>query len=264
MYADGIFDEIKGRNVKPETADCPFDRKMLPRHVAIIMDGNGRWAKARGLPRVAGHRQGVEAVNRTVRKVGQWGIPYLTFYGFSSENWRRPKDEISDLMGLLKRYVQQHLAELHDANVKIRIIGERTRLDSDILRILEESTNLTADNTGLNLTIAFNYGSRAEISRAAARAAEAVVAGRLAPADINEDVLAGFLDTADLPDPDLLIRTSGEKRISNFLLWQCAYTEFIFLDALWPEFGAEHIEAAIAEYLRRDRRYGGITAQPAV
>ncbi len=250
--------------VKPEPNDCPFDKNLLPRHVAIIMDGNGRWAKARGLPRVAGHRQGVEAVNRTVRKVGEWGIPYLTFFGFSSENWRRPEDEISDLMALIKRFVHQHLADLHDANVKVRVIGEQTRLDGEILKILNESTKLTQDNTGLNLTIAFNYGSRAEISRAAVRAAQAVAAGQLAPEEINEDVLAGFLDTVDLPDPDLLIRTSGEKRLSNFLLWQCAYTEFIFLDVLWPEFGAEHIEAAMAEYLRRDRRYGGLTAQPAV
>ena len=244
--------------------DCPFAHDRLPRHVAIIMDGNGRWAKARGLPRVAGHRQGVEAVNRTVRTAGEWGIPYLTFFGFSSENWRRPQDEVSDLMGLLKRYVHQHLAELHDANVRVRIIGEETRLDGDILNILEESTSLTAGNSGLNLTIAFNYGSRAEIARAAARAAEAVTKGRLALGDIDEKALAGFLDTADLPDPDLLIRTSGEQRLSNFLLWQCAYTEFIFLDVLWPDFGADHIEAAIAEYLRRDRRYGGLTAQPAI
>jgi len=250
--------------VKPEPDDCPFDKNLLPQHVAIIMDGNGRWAKARGLPRVAGHRKGVEAVNRTVRKVGEWGIPYLTFFGFSSENWRRPQDEISDLMVLIKRFVHQHLADLHEANVRVRIIGEQARLDSDILKILSESINLTAENTGLNLTIAFNYGSRAEISRAAARAARAVAEGRLAPEDINEDVLKGFLDTADLPDPDLLIRTSGEKRLSNFLLWQCAYTEFIFLDVLWPEFGAEHIEAAMAEYLRRDRRFGGLAPQPAI
>lgn len=250
--------------MKPEPKDCPFDKNLLPRHVAIIMDGNGRWAKARGLPRVAGHRQGVEAVSRTVRKVGEWGIPYLTFFGFSLENWRRPEDEISDLMALIKRFVHQHLADLHEANVKVRVIGEQTRLDGDILNILSESTNLTADNTGLNLTIAFNYGSRAEISRAASRAAQAVVAGRLDPEDINEDVLSGFLDTADLPDPDLLIRTSGEKRLSNFLLWQCAYTEFIFLDVLWPDFGVEHIEAAMAEFIRRDRRFGGLTAQPAI
>lgn len=243
---------------------CPFAPDRLPRHMAIIMDGNGRWAKARGLPRVAGHRQGVEAVNRTVRIAGDWGIPYLTFFGFSSENWRRPDDEVSDLMGLIKRYVHQHLAELHDANVRVRVIGEQTRVDGDILKILDESTALTADNTGLNLTIAFNYGSRAEIARAAARAAEAVVKGRLAIEDIDENVLARFLDTADLPDPDLLIRTSGELRLSNFLLWQCAYTEFIFLDVLWPDFGAEHVQAAIAEYLRRDRRFGGLTAQPAI
>jgi len=250
--------------VKPEPKDCPFDKNLLPRHVAIIMDGNGRWAKARGLPRVAGHRQGVEAVNRTVRKVGEWGIPYLTFFGFSSENWRRPEDEISDLMVLIKRFVHQHLTDLHEANVKVRVIGEQTRLDGDILKILGESTNLTANNSGLNLTIAFNYGSRAEICRAATRAAQAVAAGQLDPEEINEDVLSGFLDTADMPDPDLLIRTSGEKRLSNFLLWQCAYTEFIFLDVLWPDFGVEHIEAAMAEYLRRDRRFGGLTAQPAI
>ena len=232
--------------------------------MAIIMDGNGRWAKARGLPRVAGHRQGVEAVRRTVSIAGAWGIPYLTFFGFSSENWRRPQDEVADLMGLLKRFVHQHLAELHDANVRVRIIGENTRLDGEMLNILEESTGLTRENTGLNLTIAFNYGSRAEIARAAAQAAQAVADGRLKVQDINEEVLAGFLDTSDLPDPDLLIRTSGEKRLSNFLLWQSAYAEFVFLDALWPDFGVEHMTAAIEDFVQRDRRYGGLSAQPAI
>lgn len=248
----------------PTAKDCPFTAEQLPGHVAVIMDGNGRWATRRGLPRTAGHRQGVEAIRRTVRTAGEWGIPHLTFYGFSSENWSRPEDEISDLMGLLKRFIHQHLAELHEANVRIRVIGEEARLDRDILRMIAESTSLTRENSGLNLTVAFNYGSRAEIARAAARAAGEVAAGRLKPADIDETRLAGFLDTAGIPDPDLLIRTSGEKRISNFLLWQCAYSEFVFLDVLWPDFGPEHLASAIDEYLTRERRFGGLSARPAI
>jgi undecaprenyl diphosphate synthase len=250
--------------VTSTTSERPFAPEQLPRHVAIIMDGNGRWATRRGLPRTAGHRQGVEALRRTVRAAGEWGIPYVTLYGFSSENWSRPEEEISDLMGLLKRFIHQHLAELHDANVRVRVIGEEARLDREVLRMIEESTGLTEGNTGLNLTIAFNYGARAEIARAAARAAEAVREGRLAPGEITEETFGSFLDTADIPDPDLLVRTSGEKRISNFLLWQCAYSEFVFLDVLWPDFGPESLAAAIDEFLTRDRRYGGLSARPAI
>lgn len=246
------------------TGNCPFSAESLPRHIAIILDGNGRWATRRGLPRTAGHRQGVEALRRTVRTAGEWGIPFVTFYGFSSENWRRPQQEIAELMGLLKRFLHQHLAELHEANVRVRVIGEEARLDPEILRMISETTGLTRDNDGLNLTVAFNYGARAEIARAAARAATAVQEGRLKVSDINENTFGAFLDTADLPDPDLLIRTSGEKRISNFLLWQCAYSEFVFLDVLWPDFGADHLAAAIEEYLNRDRRYGGLSARPAI
>ena len=243
---------------------CPFEKDRLPQHVAIIMDGNGRWAKARGLPRVAGHKQGVEAVRRTLNTVGDWGIPNLTFFGFSSENWSRPEEEVSGLISLIKRFVHQHLTELHEANVKVRVIGDDIRLDDEILKILDNSTSLTKDNSGLNLTIAFNYGARAEITRAAKKLAGQVADGKLGLEDITEASLATCLDTADLPDPDLLIRTSGEQRLSNFLLWQCAYAEFVFLDVLWPDFGAEHMTIAIEDYLSRDRRFGGLTAQPAV
>lgn len=258
---EGHNEEIR---VSKSSDTCPFKKDHLPQHVAIIMDGNGRWAKARGLPRIAGHKQGVEAVRRTLHTVGKWGIPNLTFFGFSSENWSRPEEEVSGLISLIKRFVHQNLTELHEANVRVRVIGDDFRLDDDILKILDQSTRLTKDNTGLNLTIAFNYGARAEITRAAARLADQVADGTLAASDITEDTLAGCLDTADLPDPDLLIRTSGEKRLSNFLLWQCAYTEFVFLDVLWPDFGPEHMSIAIEDYLSRDRRFGGLTAQPAV
>lgn len=233
----------------------------VARHVAIIMDGNGRWAAERGLPRIEGHRQGVETVRQVVETAAELGITHLTLFSFSSENWSRPKQEIYDLFGLLRRFVRRDLAELHKNNVKIRVIGSRVGLEDDILRMLDDAVALTKDNTALNLTIAFNYGARDEIARATKRIAEDVKAGRIAPEEITQDRFAAYLDTADLPDPDLLIRTSGELRLSNFLLWQLAYAEFVFVDAYWPDFTKEVFESAIAEYQRRSRRFGGTSAR---
>jgi undecaprenyl diphosphate synthase len=225
------------------------------------MDGNGRWAVARGLPRSVGHRMGVDAVRRTVRAAIELGIPFLTIYSFSSENWSRPVSEVTDLMGLMKRYIRRDLAELHQSGVRIRIIGERDRIDHDLVSLIDEAVALTSGNTSLNLTIAFNYGSRTEIAKAARLLAEDVAAGRIAAADVTADAMSARLDTGGLPDPDLLIRTSGEVRLSNFLLWQAAYTELVFLDVLWPDFTREHMQQAIATFQSRDRRFGGPTAK---
>jgi len=233
--------------------------QQAPRHVAIIMDGNGRWASERGMPRSLGHRSGVEAVRRTVKAVIELGIAYLTIYSFSSENWSRPADEIDDLMSLMKRFIRRDLAELHQNNVRLVVIGERGNVEPEMMALIDEARELTRANTGLTLVIAFNYGSRAEIAKAASRLGEEVAAGRLDPKDITPERLAGALDTADLPDPDLLIRTGGEMRLSNFLLWQCAYTELVFLEAYWPDFGRELLEEAIAQYHARERRFGGLS-----
>lgn len=223
------------------------------------MDGNGRWAKRRGLPRSVGHREGVEAVRRTVRAAIELSIPYLTIYSFSSENWSRPADEINELMGLMKRFIQRDLAELHQANVKIRVIGDREGVDPELLALIDETTELTKANTGLTLIVAFNYGARNEIARAARRLCQEVAEGRMSPDAVDVDAISRALDTGGVPDPDLLIRTSGEQRLSNFLLWQAAYTEFVFLDCLWPDFGRDQLEEAIAKYHVRDRRYGGLS-----
>src|ERR1700675_3057392 len=231
------------------------------RHIAIIMDGNGRWAAERGRPRAEGHRQGVESVRRTVEASLELGVTHLTLFSFSSENWARPKQEINDLFGLLRRFVRRDLADLHKNGVKIRVIGTRVGLAADILRLIDDAIELTKDNAALNLTIAFNYGARDEIARAARRIAEDVASGVIAPAEVTPERLGTYLDTADLPDPDLLIRTSGELRLSNFLLWQLAYSEFVFIDAYWPDFSREQLEAAIAEYQRRSRRFGGTSAR---
>jgi undecaprenyl diphosphate synthase len=233
----------------------------VPRHVAIIMDGNGRWASARGLPRSEGHRRGVEALRRTVRAAGDLGIGILTLFSFSSENWSRPPSEIRDLMGLLKRFVRNDLADLHRSGVHVRVIGERDDLATDIRGLLEEAENLTRDNDKLTLVVAFNYGARAEIARAAQRLAREVAAGRLPASAVNEDSLASFLDAPDIPDPDLIIRTSGEQRLSNFLLWQAAYSELVFVPTYWPDFDRSTLEGAIAEYRRRERRFGGLIAR---
>jgi len=227
-----------------------------PAHVAIIMDGNGRWARARGLPRAAGHRQGAEAVRRAVRGAADLGIPYLTLFGFSAENWKRPVTEVDDLMGLLRRYLKSEIAELHKNDVKLRVIGERPRLPGDIVRLIDEAERTTHDNTRLTVTMALSYGGRQEIVTAARRLARDAAAGRLDPEAIDEALFAAQLFTADMPDPDLLIRTSGEQRLSNFLLWQTAYSELVFTERLWPDFSEADLAAAVEEFQRRDRRYG--------
>ena len=228
----------------------------LPRHVAIIMDGNGRWAQARGLPRIAGHRQGADAVRRTLIAAGELGIPYLTLFGFSSENWKRPQDEIESLMGLLRHYLRSEIAELHRHGVRLRIIGERDRLAGDIAGMIRNAEILTCDNDRMNLTIALSYGGRAEIVAAARAIAAEVMAGKLALDRIDEAAIARHLFTSELPEPDLLIRTSGEQRISNFLLWQCAYAELVFTKTMWPDFGRADLEQAVADFGGRERRYG--------
>ena len=233
----------------------------MPRHVAIIMDGNGRWAAARGLPRVEGHRRGVEALRRTIRAAGEIGIQVITIFSFSAENWSRPASEIGELMGLLRRFIRNDLAELHQSNVRVRIIGERTGLDADIGRMLVEAEELTRGNTGLTLVVAFNYGARQEIARAAQRIAEKVASGELKASEVDSDMLGKFLDAPDLPDPDLIIRTSGEMRLSNFLLWQSAYSELVFVPTFWPDFDRAALEAAIGEYQQRERRFGGLVAK---
>ena len=239
------------------------DHVALPRHIAIIMDGNGRWASARGLPRSAGHRQGVDALRRTVRAAIELGIEYLTIFSFSSENWSRPHTEISFLFDLIRRFVRQDVAELHSAGVRITVIGEREGLDPDIISLIEQTEALTRDNTGLNLVVAFNYGGRQEIVRAARAIARAAAAGELALDMITPELIERELHTEKIPDPDLLIRTGGEQRLSNYLLWQCAYTEFVFVDEHWPDYTRETLERAISEYLTRERRFGGLAARSA-
>jgi undecaprenyl diphosphate synthase len=232
----------------------------IPRHVAIIMDGNGRWAAARGLPRGEGHRRGVEALRRTVRAAGEIGIDILTIFAFSSENWSRPQSEIRDLLGLLRRFIRNDLAELHQNNIRVRVIGEREGLSPDVASLLDEAETMTGNNDGMTLVVAFNYGARQEIARAARRLAEEVRVGRLAAGDITAERLSEFLDLPDLPDPDLIIRTSGEQRLSNFLLWQSAYSELVFVPTFWPDFDRAALELAISEYRRRERRFGGLAA----
>ncbi|HKH32594.1 MAG TPA: isoprenyl transferase [Beijerinckiaceae bacterium] len=244
-------------DLKTATVTTDHPGEGAPAHVAIIMDGNGRWAAGRGLPRVEGHRRGVEAVRRTVRAAIELGIRYLTIYSFSSENWRRPAQEVSDLMGLLKRFLRHDLADLHSNNVRVRIIGGRKSLSPDIRMLLEEAEQLTRRNTGLTLVVAFNYGSRQELAGAVRAIAERVRRGELIPEAIDDATIAAALDTHGIPDPDLVIRTSGEQRVSNFLLWQSAYAEFVFMPDLWPDFDGARFRAAIEEYARRDRRFGG-------
>jgi undecaprenyl diphosphate synthase len=233
-----------------------------PIHVGIIMDGNGRWAKARGLPRLEGHRRGVEAARRAVRSAIELGLRYLTIYSFSSENWSRPPEEVSDLMGLLKRFIRNDLAELHHSNVRVKVIGARDNLAADVAGLLAEAEQLTRDNTGLTLVVAFNYGARQEIAEAARRLVLDALAGKIAPSSIDEAALSARLDTAGIPDPDLVIRTSGEQRLSNFLLWQAAYAELVFLPIHWPDFDHAAFEFALAQYAARERRFGGVPASP--
>lgn len=228
----------------------------VPTHVGIIMDGNGRWASARGLPRVAGHRQGAEAARRTVRAAADLGIRYLTLFSFSSENWKRPRVEVEQLMELLRRYLRSEIVELHEQGVQLRVIGDRDRLAPDIVRLVEEAESTTRRNDRLTLVMALSYGARQEMASAARALAREAAAGRLDPEAIDEATFASRLWTADLPDPDLLIRTSGEMRISNFLLWQLAYAEFVFTERLWPDFGRDDLASAISEFGRRERRFG--------
>jgi undecaprenyl diphosphate synthase len=239
-----------------EALPAPTSLRPPPVHVAIIMDGNGRWAKLRGLPRTAGHRRGVEAVRETVKAAVDLGIGYLTLYGFSSENWNRPPPEVDDLMGLLRFYLRSEIAELHRQGVRLRSIGDRARLAPDIVRLIEEAEERTRGNVKLNLTIALSYGGRNEILRAMRLIAADVAAGRLSADAVDETALEERLFTHGLPDPDLVIRTSGEQRISNFLLWQSAYSELVFDDCLWPDFGRENLGRAVEEFQRRERRYG--------
>jgi len=229
----------------------------LLRHIAIIMDGNGRWAKARGLPRIAGHRRGAEAARRAVTAAAELGVPYLTLFGFSSENWRRPSTEIQDLMALLRHYLLGEIAELHRNGVRLKVIGELGRLAPDIISLIEHAeAAVTRDNTRITLTIALSYGGRAEIVAAVRAIAAQVARGSLAADAVDENCIARHLFTADIPDPDLLIRTSGEQRISNFLLWQCAYSELVFTKTLWPDFSKSDLEQAIDDFCGRERRYG--------
>jgi undecaprenyl diphosphate synthase len=227
-----------------------------PAHVAIIMDGNGRWAASRHLPRVAGHREGAKAVRRAIEAAIRQGVPWLTLFAFSSENWRRPAAEITDLTGLLRRTVKSELAEFIANGIRLRVIGDRRRFPPDIQTSLAEAEAITSGNARLNLTVALSYGARAEIAAAARALAQAARDRRLDPDAVDEAALASHLATNGMPDPDLVIRTSGEQRLSNFLLWQAAYAELVFLDVLWPDFGAEHFAAALAEFARRDRRFG--------
>lgn len=231
----------------------------LPAHIAVIMDGNGRWAKARGLPRIEGHRRGLEALRGLVRAADQRGIRFLTVYSFSSENWRRPAEEVSELLGLLRYFIRQDVADLSARNVRIRIIGRRNDLPDDIAVLLREAETTTASNAGLTLIIAFNYGARDELLRATQALASQVAEGRLAVADMSEQHICDALDTSGLPDPDLLIRTSGEVRLSNFMMWQLAYTELVFLPVAWPDFDAAALDGALVEFSYRQRRFGGLT-----
>ncbi|MEP3046415.1 MAG: isoprenyl transferase [Roseibium sp.] len=247
----------RNATIAPQDNSCA----KLPRHVAFIMDGNGRWAAERNLPRTEGHRKGLESLRRAIRHAGARGIEVVTIYSFSSENWNRPETEVTFLMGLLRRFVQRDLGELHEANVRIRVIGERDNLEPGILKLLQEAENLTRNNTGVELVIAFNYGARQEIVSAFKTLSEMVVNGELAVDDICEEEISKALDTQGLPDPDLIIRTSGELRLSNFLLWQAAYSEFYFSDVNWPDFDEAAFDDALESFGNRDRRYGGLSSK---
>jgi undecaprenyl diphosphate synthase len=229
---------------------------IIPSHVAIIMDGNGRWAEARGLPRIAGHREGAAAVKLTIESAIKYGVRYLTLFSFSSENWKRPLDEVNGLMGLLRRYLRSEIAELHKNGVRLRVIGERLDLASDIVNLIEDCERQTVNNTTLDLVIALSYGSRKELTNAFKVIAKKSISGDITVDEIDEITISKHLESRDIPDPDLLIRTSGEKRISNFLLWQLAYAELIFVDCLWPDFNEAEFENAIYEFSRRERRFG--------
>ena len=229
-----------------------------PAHVAIIMDGNGRWAQARGRPRLFGHHAGAQRVREVVECCPDLGIKYLTIFAFSTENWKRTQVEVAGLMSLFRRYISKELRALNEENVRVRFIGDRVRLDSKLIQLMDEMEEKTGDNDGVNLTIALNYGARDEVARATRRLAQDVAEGKLKPEDVDEETLPRYLDTRVLPDPDLVIRTSGEARISNFLLWQSAYAEYEFIDTLWPDFTAAELERLCRSYGRRDRRFGAV------
>lgn len=234
--------------------------KVGPRHVAIIMDGNGRWAQARGRPRLFGHHAGAKRVREVVEACEDLGVEYLTIFAFSTENWKRTQTEVAGLMSLFRRYITQETKALNEKNVRVRFIGDRVRLDNKLVTLMDQLETLTGDNDGVQLTIAINYGGRDEVARATRRLAEDVAAGKLNPVDVDEETLPRYLDTRVLPDPDLVIRTSGEARISNFLLWQSAYSEYEFIDTLWPDFTAEELARLCKGYGARDRRYGTVKA----
>jgi len=231
-----------------------------PAHVAIIMDGNGRWAKSRGLPRIFGHRRGAEVARQVLRRADELGVSYLTLYSFSSENWRRPPPEVEDLMGLLRVYLRSEVADLHRTGVRVRMIGDRTRMPGDIIDLVEHAEELTAANTGITMVLALSYGSRDELAKAVRQIAREAADGSIRPDEIDEGTIAQRLYTRDIPDPDLVIRTGREKRLSNFLLWQAAYAELIFTDVLWPDFTARDLEDAIGEFHKRERRFGATSA----
>ena len=228
----------------------------VPRHVGIIMDGNGRWATARGLPRALGHKAGAEAAHRTIEAAGKAGVGWLTLFAFSSENWQRPADEVRDLTALMRHYLATEVSKLVKEGVRLRVIGERDRFGPELVRAIGRAEEATAGGARLNLNVALSYGGRAEIASAAREIARRVAAGTLDPETVDERMFGGFLGTAGMPDPDLIIRTSGEQRISNFLLWQAAYAEFVFQDVLWPDYGPKELEAAFGDYARRERRFG--------
>lgn len=240
------------------TVSVDFATDPGPQHVAVIMDGNGRWAQAKGMFRTAGHRSGMEAVRRIVEAAREIGLPYLTIFGFSAENWGRPVEEVEELMLLLRLYLRSEIADLHKNGVRLRVIGERSRLAPDIISLIEHGEALTKGNSGLNFTVALSYGGRQDIVQAAQELARAAVAGEINPKAIDQNAISQRLWTAELPDPDLVIRTSGEQRISNFFLWQSAYAELVFLDTLWPDFSKADLENAIREFRRRERRYGAV------
>ena len=242
----------------------PTDRLKDLQHVAIIMDGNGRWAKKRGLPRTAGHKRGVETVKEIVMAASDFGLPFLTIFSFSSENWSRPKPEIDELMRLMKLFLEKEQQELEDSDIRVKMIGAPLDQSSEVYGLIRQAEERTANNKGLQLTVAFNYGGRNEIVRAAQKLGEQVASGQLKPDEINEQNFEQALDTYGIPDPDLLIRTSGEYRISNFLLWQLAYTEFVFLECNWPDFNSEKLQEAMQDFFTRDRRFGGVVARTSI
>ncbi len=247
---------------RPVTAAAPAAEggTRVPRHVGIIMDGNGRWAAARGMPRALGHKAGAEAAHRTIEAAGKAGVGWLTLFAFSSENWQRPADEVRDLTALMRHYLATEVGKLVKEGVRLRVIGERERFGPELVRAITRAEAATAAGTRLNLNVALSYGGRAEIAAAAREIARRIAAGTLDPEAVDERMFGDFLGTAGMPDPDLIIRTSGEQRISNFLLWQAAYAEFVFQDVLWPDYGPQHLEAAFHDYARRERRFGARAA----